>query len=92
MGDVRDRKGAYYAFPDDIKRIFMDAGLHLYNELILLEVAGNASIRASAQMRNRKVVKTHQNVLIFYKGDPRQIKLHYPEIEAQLLNPTELED
>lgn len=93
VGDVRDTKGAYYGFPDSIKQIFSQAGLHLYNELILVEVSGNASIRAAQQMKGRKVVKTHQNVLIFYKGDPSQIRQHYPEIEPHLLtNENDLDD
>ena len=85
VGDVRDPKGAYYGFPDDIKRIFAQAGLCLYNELILVEVSGNGAIRAAQQMKGRKVVKTHQNVLIFYKGDPSKKKQHIPEIEPHML-------
>lgn len=69
VGDVRDDKGFYYDFPGDIKRIFRKAGLHLYNELILADALGTAMMRANVQMRNRKTVKVHQNVIVFYKGD-----------------------
>lgn len=80
-GDVRDKKtGAYYGFPQDVIRTFVSAGMHYYNDMILVEQAGNAAIRASGQMKHRKVVKTHQQVLVFYKGNPREVKTHFPEI------------
>lgn len=80
-GDIRDKKtGAYLGFPVDVIRTFTSAGMHFYNEMILVEQAGNAAMRASGQMKHRKVVKTHQQVLVFYKGNPRQVKAHFPEI------------
>lgn len=89
VGDVRDKKtGAYYGFHLDIIQTMKSAGLHYYNECILIEQAGNAAIRAAGQMKHRKVVKTHQQVLVFYKGDPRQIKNHFPEI---IYEPQDLE-
>ncbi|QMW06386.1 site-specific DNA-methyltransferase [Spirosoma foliorum] len=81
VGDIRHKStGAYYGFHLDIINTMRSFGLHFYNECILIEQAGNAAIRASGQMKHRKVVKTHQQVLVFYKGDPRQIKTHFPEI------------
>ena len=82
-GDVRDkRNGHYYCFPDDIKRTFTSNGMALYNEMVLLDPIGTAMIRANKSMRSRKVVKVHQNVLVFYKGDTRRIKSNYPAIEV----------
>lgn len=57
VGDVRDDKGAYYGFPDDIKRIFKNAGLCLYNELVLVDAFGTMGIRANNLMKHRKVCK-----------------------------------
>lgn len=34
-------------------------------------------------MRNRKVVRIHQNLLVFYKGDPQEIKIVFPELKAE---------
>ena len=83
-GDVRDKKtGAYYRFPDDIKDTFKRNGMAFYNELILVDQVGTARLRAVQYMRNRKVVKVHQNVLVFYKGDTKQIKGIFPEIEVE---------
>lgn len=84
VSDIRDKKsGFYYGFCDDIKRIFSQNGMLLYNELILVNPAGTAGVRAARCMRNRKVVKTHQNVLVFYKGDPKNIKKYFGEIQVR---------
>ena len=70
VGDVRNKtNGAYYDFVGDIKRIFREAGAALYNEIILVEMSSSAALRAAKSMESRKVCKTHQNVLVFYKGD-----------------------
>lgn len=74
IGDIRDSKGVYRDFPGVTKRIFKDNGLHLYNESVLLEQYGTAPMRAGKQFTaKRKVVKVHQNVLVFYKGDIKAI-------------------
>ena len=75
VGDIRDTKGIYRDFPGVTKRIFKDNGLHLYNESVLLEQFGTAPMRAGKQFTaKRKVVKVHQNVLVFYKGDVKTIE------------------
>lgn len=75
IGDVRDTKGVYRDFPGVTKRIFKDNGLQLYNESVLLEQYGTAPMRAGKQFTaKRKVVKVHQNVLVFYKGDIKTIE------------------
>lgn len=79
--DIRDKNGVYRRFPDDIKSRFVAAGACLYNELIIVNPAGTAPIRASNAMKNRKVVKVHQNVLIFYNGNPNNIRDHFPELD-----------
>ena len=51
-----------------------DAGLKYYNECILLEQIATAAVRAGKQFEaGRKVVKTHQNVLIFVKGNEKSL-------------------
>lgn len=82
VGDVRDKKGFYRDFISDTKRAFIDAGAGLYNELIKLDALATAPVRAALLFKNRKAVKVHQNVLVFYKGDPSNIRLHFGEIDA----------
>ncbi|MHC4644291.1 MAG: DNA methyltransferase [Planctomycetota bacterium] len=74
VGDFRDRKtGLYRNFVSETAAAFCDAGAALYNEAILITPAGSLPIRAGAQFRaGRKLGKTHQNVLVFVKGDWRK--------------------
>jgi len=74
VGEIRDSKGAYRDFVGQTKRLFMDQGLCLYNDSVLLEQYGTAPMRAGLVFGSRrKTVKVHQNVLIFYKGNIKAI-------------------
>lgn len=82
VGDVRDKKtGFYYGFTDDVKRIFKEGGASLYNEIILVETGASTALRASRYMESRKIAKMHQNILVFYKGDPKDIRANFPKID-----------
>jgi len=67
VGDVRDKDGFYYDFIGDTKRAFIKQGAKLYNDLVLLNCVGSASMRAATFMKSKKMVKIHQNVLVFKK-------------------------
>ena len=69
VGNIRDKNGNYYNFVGDIINIFEKAGLHFYNDIILQTPVGTGALRARNTMKYRKVVKIHQNLLVFYKGD-----------------------
>lgn len=76
VGEVRDKKGYYYNFVADTIDACAQAGLKYYNECILLNAIATAAMRADKQFSaNRKVVKTHQNVLVFVKGSEKEISL-----------------
>lgn len=82
VGDVRDKStGFYYDFCCDIKRIFKEAGMPLYNEIILVESGASTALRAGRYMESRKVAKMHQNILVFYKGKTKEIKNNFKKIE-----------
>lgn len=73
VGDYRDEVGNYRNFVGQTVGAFLAAGLHLYNEGILVSPVGSASMRVNRQFSaGRKFVKTHQNVLVFVKGDGRK--------------------
>ena len=73
VGDFRDGKGNYRNFVSETIAAFVDAGLALYNEAILVTSVGSASMRVTRQFSaGRKLCKTHQNVLVFVKGDGRK--------------------
>jgi hypothetical protein len=47
---------------------------------ILVTAVGSLPIRVGTQFgRYRKLGKTHQNVLVFYNGEPKNIRAHFPE-------------
>lgn len=81
VGDVRDRNGFYRNFTDETKQCFIKNGLKLYNELCIIEQIGTGALRAGKKFTNgRKVVKCHQYMLVFYKGNPKNIKNNYDKI------------
>lgn len=81
VGDMRDEEGYYRGFVEHTRECFNVAGAKSYNDIVILNVAGSAPIRAGKLMNaSRKLVKTHQNILVFYKGDPKQIKTIFPEL------------
>lgn len=72
VGDVRDSSGNYIRLPQKTVDIFIDCGLHLYNEMVLLQEPVSAAMRAFNYMNSsRKIAKSHQNVLIFVKGNAK---------------------
>ena len=87
VGDVRAPDGSYRNFVGDTVSAFQDAGLKLYNEAILITAVGSLAIRVGRQFTiGRKLGKTHQNVLVFIKGDWRKaveacgvVEVHVPD-------------
>lgn len=70
VGDARGKDGCYYGLPEDTHAAFLAAGLKKYNEAILLTAIGSLPIRVRKQFESgKKLGKTHQNVLIYVKGD-----------------------
>lgn len=83
VGDIRDKKGCYRNFVSDTIAAFLDTGMHLYNEAILVTAAGSLPIRVGRQFEaGRKLGKTHQNVLVFIKGDAKKAVEAIGEIEC----------
>lgn len=65
---------------------FIDSGVLLYNEIIKVDMIGNLPMRAGRYFNGgRKVGKQHQNVLVFYKGNPKNIKQNYPELDLSYI-------
>lgn len=88
IGEVRHKNtGCYIGLVPKIIQIIIDAGFNYYNELILNTPVGNLMMRAGRYMnQNRKIGKNHQNVLVFYKGNPNNIKKHFKQIKDESRN------
>ena len=83
VGEVRGKSGAYLGFVTDTILAFEDAGCQLYNEAVLITMVGSLPLRAAnGFVASRKLGKTHQNVLVFQKGEAvaTQAELTEPDI------------
>ena len=71
VGEIRDKKTGFYRnFVGDNIACFKSLGLNYYNEIILFTSRGSVAMRAGSYMESsRKIGKTHQNILCFFKGD-----------------------
>ena len=56
---------------------------------MIIETLGTLPQRVGRYMNNRKVGKCHQNVLVFFKGNPKEIKNIYPKLDFSQLENTE---
>ncbi len=83
VSNIRNPKtGYFYNLVADTQDAFAAAGAWLYNEAVLINPAGTLPIRVSRQFPiSRKLGKSHQNVLIFFNGNPQQIKKDFKEAE-----------
>lgn len=73
VGEARDKKGtAEYGLVADTVKAAHAAGLELYNSAILVNSVGSGALRAQNTMKTRKLVRVHQHVLIFLKGDHKK--------------------
>lgn len=94
VSEVRNRKtGIYRNFVADTIQAFVDAGMMYYNEIILIDPIGSSAIRAPKQFNStRKVVRAHQNVLVFFKGNTKNIKGTFGEVDVQEITKEMLEE
>ena len=87
VADVRDKRGHYYNFVGDTVEAFKAAGLHYYNEGILVTPVGSLPIRAGRQFKaGRKLGKSHQNVLVFVKGSSKKATQACGEVAFEMEN------
>ena len=83
VGEVRGKNQEFLGFVPDTVNIMKRCGWKYYNEIILLNSIASGCVRASRQMKSRKIVKLHQNVLVFYKGDIANIINKFPDLRGK---------
>lgn len=71
VSEVRNREtGEYRNFVGNTIKYFLEVGLTLWNEIILLNTAGSVPMRVTQQfLKSKKIGRIHQNILVFYKGN-----------------------
>ena len=67
VGEIRDKHGFYRGFVTHTIMAFLECGMRLYNDAVLATSIASAALRASGNMKSKKLVKIHQNVLDFVK-------------------------
>lgn len=85
VGDIRDDKGEYYNFPGDVISIFQDCGCAFLDDIVLFRPDATANLRAKRYMKSRKVVRVHERVLVFYKGNPPTVKKYFNPLKPHEL-------
>ncbi|MCA3447930.1 MAG: DNA methyltransferase [Rhodobacter sp.] len=89
IGDVRDGAGFFVNLPGRTVEAFEAAGAKFYNDAILVTAVGSLPIRVGRQFTaSRKLGRTHQNVLVFCKGEPKRAteacgQVEFGEIEEE---------
>lgn len=69
VGEVRNKQGNYYGFvADTIKAFQRCKDMEFYNDAVLATSLASAPLRAGGNMKSGKLVKVHQNVLMFKKA------------------------
>lgn len=73
--EIRKPDGLFYGFVPDTIKAFVDAGFSYYNEMILENRIMSLGVRCPKYFeQSRKVGRHHQNCLIFFKGNPKNIE------------------
>ena len=73
--EIRDKNGLFYGFVPDTIKAFTDVGYKYYNEMILENRIMSLGVRCPKYFeQSRKVGRHHQNVLVFFKGNPKNIE------------------
>jgi len=83
VGEVRGKSGGYIGLITKTINSMEQAGYVFYNEIILVNSCGTLPLRAGISMRStRKLGKTHQNILVFLKGDAKKAVSDLGEISG----------
>lgn len=85
VGDYRNPKSGFYEnLPSLTILAYEEAGLRLYNRAILVTATGSLPLRVQKMFASsRKLGPTHQEVLIFAKGQPKDFVRNWPALSLE---------
>jgi 1-aminocyclopropane-1-carboxylate deaminase/D-cysteine desulfhydrase-like pyridoxal-dependent ACC family enzyme/DNA modification methylase len=83
VSDIRDVKtGFIKPFVQNTIEFAETFGFKLYNHAVLFNVCGTLPLRTGRHFSaSRKMGKMHQDVLVFFNGDPAAIKKEFGDVE-----------
>ena len=70
VGEFRDKESSLRNFVGDTAHILKKLGLMYNSESIFVTPRNTAMLRTGGFRNSRKLVRIHQNLLVFAKGDP----------------------
>ena len=82
VSEIRGDDGTYKSFVPYTINCFNNAGAKYYNEIILVNSVGTLPVRIASQFAYRKIGRTHQNILVFYKGNYNNIPKYFNKIDT----------
>jgi len=84
VSDIRDAKtGFIKPFVQNTIEFAELCGFKLYNHAVLFNVCGTLPLRTGRPFsQSRKMGKMHQDVLVFFNGDPAKIKGDFGDVEC----------
>lgn len=86
VGEARNGGGGFYGLVADTVHAFLDAGMTFATEAVLVTQVGTGSIRAGRMFTGtRSLCRTHQNVLVFCKGDRGRAAKRLGEVDVTAL-------
>lgn len=80
IGNIRDARGHIRDLTGETIAAFRRAGAALYNDAVLVTMLGTAPMRAKQFARTRVLIRSHQAVLVFLKGDRRRARARCGDI------------
>lgn len=86
-GDARDTRGSLHDLRGSTIRAFEAAGMHYVSGAVLINMVGSGAMRAARQFSaTRTLVRMHQDVMVFVRGDRGraakacgQVEVHLPD-------------
>lgn len=86
IGEARNKKtGVYRNLVGHTVECMTKAGFNYYNECILVNCVGTGALRSGRVFEtSRKVFKTHQNILVFLKGDAKRATQKLGDVKSEL--------
>lgn len=85
VGNVRDKSGTLLDMRGLLVNCCEAAGLRFYNDAVLVTPAGSLPVRTGkAFLSSRVMGRTHQEVLVFVKGDRRKAAERAGEVDVEV--------
>lgn len=73
-GPIRDKRGFVLDLPADTSRIMERLGWRLYQDAVLITSVFSAAVRAGQFGKLRKLVRVHQSVGVYHRGDLSRVR------------------